>query len=74
VGLQNCVSLWRDIEAGNECGDMVHGQKHSCWFVPLLEQCYWKVIPTFLLLEGASVVYSWILCNVALLSVPTTRI
>ncbi|RDY07166.1 hypothetical protein CR513_08750, partial [Mucuna pruriens] len=29
-------------KAGNECGDMVHGQEHSCWFVPFLEQCYWR--------------------------------
>lgn len=68
------IALWRIIEAGNECGVMVHGQEHSCWSVPFLEQYNWKVIQVILCVEGASFLYSRFLCNVSLLSVSASRV
>lgn len=60
---------WRFIDAGNELGDMVHGQEHSFWFVPVPE-----LRSEFSSVEGTRVVFRGILCNVSLLSVPATRI
>nr|ACU23295.1 unknown [Glycine max] len=53
---------------------MVHGQEHSCWFVPFLEQGYWKIIQAPSNLEEFYTRRIWILCNVALFSISTTRI
>ncbi|KAJ6424202.1 hypothetical protein OIU84_025058 [Salix udensis] len=53
---------------------MVYGQEHSYWSIPFSEQCYWKVIQSFSLVKGVTVLCFGILFNVALLSISTTRI
>jgi len=68
------TTSWGSVEPGNECGDMVYGQEHSYWSILFSEQCFWKVIQSFSLVKGVTVLCFGILFNVALLSISTTRI
>lgn len=66
---------WMNIEAGNQCGVMVHGQNHNhrsflalehcCRLVIIQELCFLEHIYFSSAREGH---------NVSLLSIPTTRI